>query len=145
LKHLRSQRIQSSRSKLPLHSLTEELAQYVPTNEISKEDEVGLQMELSIGGLKGRAVPYATRSKHGRHLNDHMPCYVRRSAAGYIIAYVSTRYASNVGNAQTRAPFHYIKLTFSGAWYLKGYENKERINKVYKKRGLKRPTGCRPF
>lgn len=98
-------------------------------------------MERTIAGSQDHLVPYRTRNAHGKKLRKGLPCHVRRSAAGHIIVLVSTTYLDPTVHDSKL----YTRLTFEGSWYLRGYENKERLNKIYKTRKSKYFVGCKPF
>lgn len=137
----KAQELQKPQRRSLLQAQVVDVERYAPKDEATLADEVGLQMERSIEGLHDKMVPYVTRNAHGKKLRKRIPCYVRRSGAGHIIVLVSLPYT----DPTQHDPSFYARLTFEGAWYLKGYENRERLNKIYKARKSKYFVGCRPF
>lgn len=85
---------------------------------------------------------YITRTRHGHHLPKGALCGVYRTPAGHIRVNVAAKYCINRVSGE---PDVIVQFTFEGAWYFKGYENKERLDEIYRQRKSRYFRGCRAF
>ena len=124
--------------------LDEESRQHVPNYEVDAEDEIGSAMERLI--LRQTYQEYVTRNKHGHQIARGTLCSVYRTPRGHIRVNVAAKYLINQPLTLSEAEGNQIiPFTFDGAWYFKGYENRERIDEIYKQRKSKYFRGCRAF
>jgi hypothetical protein len=128
--------------------LTDDLRQYVPDFEVTDEEAEGAAIERLL--LKQNYLEYITRNRHGADIPAGALCGVYRTPRGHIRVNIAAKYlagsAKTLGLLSLNEGNSVIPYTFEGAWYFKGYENRERINAIYKKRmSLKYFRGCTAF
>jgi hypothetical protein len=129
--------------------LSDDIRQYVPNFEVrGVEEEAGADMERLL--LRQNYQEYITRNKHGADIPKGALCGVYRTPRGHIRVNIAAKYlVKNVGNLGSLSESEantVIPYTFEGAWYLKGYENRERIDEIYRMRMSKKYfRGCMAF